>query len=96
MGSLTYSYLVEIVKTSNAHDIKSIGTKGQEKLLGMMIKRKKKTNRESRERERQKFYRPEAFPKSQQLLKSCFSYARNRCTMYIRGYADSITNGLYH
>ena len=35
VGTLTYSYLVEVVNSSVANDIKSIGTKGQERLLGL-------------------------------------------------------------
>ncbi|KAL5271451.1 hypothetical protein ACHWQZ_G001920 [Mnemiopsis leidyi] len=34
VGTLTFSYLVEIVPTSLANEVKSIGTKGQERLLG--------------------------------------------------------------
>ncbi|XP_063688692.1 multiple C2 and transmembrane domain-containing protein 1-like isoform X2 [Bolinopsis microptera] len=36
VGTLTFSYLVEIVNNSVANDIKSIGTKGQERLLGII------------------------------------------------------------
>jgi len=36
VGSITFAYLVEIVKTATAHDIQSIGTKGQERLLGII------------------------------------------------------------
>ena len=34
MGTLTFSYLVEVVPTTLANEVKSIGTKGQERLLG--------------------------------------------------------------
>jgi hypothetical protein len=37
VGTLTYSYLVEVIPIEMAHDIKSIGTKGQERLLGKHV-----------------------------------------------------------